>query len=545
MADNTQLDVGTGGDILATASMTFSGDTAVFQIVGGTILSGSEGSWTQTLLVGGAGVVTGGVQRVTLASDDPAVTDLAAMEVLLTTIDSDTNDIKTAVELIDNAISGSEMQVDLVKAGSVLDANNSTTTPLGGDAVFTGTGTDLLGYSAVCITLYADVDSATNGMTFQFSSDNSNWDDVYSFEMDVSESDTRRFQFPVTARYFRIVYTNGAGAQSAFRVQTILHTSNQLTSIHRLKDDMSEDRSAQVVKAAIFGAGQGGSPDYKAVDVTNGGNLKVSVEEIVALAAGDSNIGNVDIVTLPAGNLGQQAMAASLSVVPASDITDATYIGDIKFGESLPAGSAAIGKLAANTGVDIGDVTINNADTAQVPVSINTVKDGSGTAYSPLSDADGHQQVDVLSAPTTAVTQSGTWTVQPGNTPNSSAWLVNDRPATTGGLTMDRTISAASTNSTNVKASAGQLYSVQVFNTNAAARYLKLYNDASAPTVGTDTPVKTMTIPGNTAGAGLVINWDKGLTFSNGIGFGLTTGVADNDTGAVAANELVVNIDYK
>ena len=81
-----------------------------------------------TDFVGGAGSVGGGVQRVTLASDDPAVVDLAAIEVLLTAanvdhaanevlltgIDADTNAIKTAVEIIDNAISGSEMQVDVV-----------------------------------------------------------------------------------------------------------------------------------------------------------------------------------------------------------------------------------------------------------------------------------------------------------------------------------------------------------------------------------------------------------------------------------------------
>lgn len=42
--------------------------------------------------------------------------DHAANEVLLTGIDADTNAIKTAVEIIDNAISGSEMQVDVVAA---------------------------------------------------------------------------------------------------------------------------------------------------------------------------------------------------------------------------------------------------------------------------------------------------------------------------------------------------------------------------------------------------------------------------------------------
>ncbi len=120
-----------------------------------------------------------------------------------------------------------------------------------------------------------------------------------------------------------------------------------------------------------------------------------------------------------------------------------------------------------------------------------------------------------------------------------------DKPVASGGLSMHKTISAASDNATNVKASAGQLYAVQVFNTNASARYLKLYDKATAPTVGTDTPVKTLLIPGNITGAGMVLNWDKGLEFTAGIGFGLTTGIADSDTNAVAANEIAVDLDYR
>jgi len=49
-----------------------------------------------------------------------------------------------------------------------------------------------------------------------------------------------------------------------------------------------------------------------------------------------------------------------VDVVAISAQSDGTYIGDIKFGESLPAGSAAIGKLAANSGVDIGDVDVTS-----------------------------------------------------------------------------------------------------------------------------------------------------------------------------------------
>lgn len=78
MADN--LVTGSTGSTVAFAQLTFSGDSAYVagQFIG--ILSGSEGSWTYTLLVGGAGAVTAGTPRVTLASDDPAVTSLAAID---------------------------------------------------------------------------------------------------------------------------------------------------------------------------------------------------------------------------------------------------------------------------------------------------------------------------------------------------------------------------------------------------------------------------------------------------------------------------------
>lgn len=119
-------------------------------------------------------------------------------------------------------------------------------------------------------------------------------------------------------------------------------------------------------------------------------------------------------------------------------------------------------------------------------------------------------------------------------------------PSPNGGLTISRVLSAASTNATSVKASAGQVYTIIATNTNAAVRYLKLYNKASAPTVGTDTPVMTLAIPGNTAGAGLVLDTGgMGIAFATGIALALTTGIADADTGAVAANEVVVNLLYK
>lgn len=116
---------------------------------------------------------------------------------------------------------------------------------------------------------------------------------------------------------------------------------------------------------------------------------------------------------------------------------------------------------------------------------------------------------------------------------------------TAGGATPYKLISAASTNATSVKGSGATLYGIQVFNVNAEERYLKLYNKATAPTVGTDTPVKVILIPGATTGSGTTVPLPAaGVAFGTGLAFALTTGIADSDTGAVAANEIVVNLDY-
>lgn len=119
------------------------------------------------------------------------------------------------------------------------------------------------------------------------------------------------------------------------------------------------------------------------------------------------------------------------------------------------------------------------------------------------------------------------------------------RAAASGGTSPYKLISAASTNGNNVKGGAGQVYMISVINLNAAVRYLKFYNKSTTPTVGTDTPVLTFPIPASATGAGFNISIAQGIEFSAGIAIAITTGAADNDTGAVAANEIIVNLAYK
>lgn len=101
---------------------------------------------------------------------------------------------------------------------------------------------------------------------------------------------------------------------------------------------------------------------------------------------------------------------------------------------------------------------------------------------------------------------------------------------------------AASTNATSAKASAGRLFSLIGYNAAAANRFLKLYNKASAPTVGTDTPLLTIVLPATTAFA---IDFPSPIEFDLGIAYALTTGVADADTGALtAADVLGLNVVF-
>lgn len=89
-----------------------------------------------------------------------------------------------------------------------------------------------------------------------------------------------------------------------------------------------------------------------------------------------------------------------------------------------------------------------------------------------------------------------------------------------------------------------QLFCIVAQNMTAATNlYLKIYDTVGAPTVGTTTP--KMTIPLKPAVQPVIIPIDGGADFTAGVGLGATTGVADNDTGAPGANEVIVNLFYK
>lgn len=143
------------------------------------------------------------------------------------------------------------------------------------------------------------------------------------------------------------------------------------------------------------------------------------------------------------------------------------------------------------------------------------------------------------------VSQQGSSTVQFASAQPvtvSGTPAVTVAPGTTGGLSITRDLDLDEASPAVVKASAGQVFSLFAINNANAFRYIKIYDKATAPTVGTDTPILTIPVP---AFSGVNLYWQHGVAFANGIGWAATTGLADSDTGAPAANDIVAHLGWK
>lgn len=107
-------------------------------------------------------------------------------------------------------------------------------------------------------------------------------------------------------------------------------------------------------------------------------------------------------------------------------------------------------------------------------------------------------------------------------------------------------LSQASLNPTLVNSGKTNLTLVVPINTTTTLYYLKLYDKATAPSCGTDTPVQTYPIPfgASNAGGGIALPLSPGgLKFFNGLGWCLTGGIADNDT-TNAATGVAINMGW-
>ena len=316
--------------------------------------------------------------------------------------------IQTAVEVLDNAISGSEMQVDVV----------------------------------------ASLPAGTNNIG----------------DVDV------------------LSVVPGTGATSLGKAEDAGHTTGD-TGVMALA--VRNDSRASLAGTDL---------DYAPLQLNSSGDLRVDGSAVTQPVSAAS-------LPLPSGaatSANQSTANTALSAIQtAVEVIDNAISGSemqVDVVAALPAGTNAIGKLAANSGVDIGDV-----DVTSISAGANLIGD-----------------VGISGA------------------------------RTSGGTTIFRSLDLDETEE-DVKTSAGQVYWIHAMNVATTKRYLKFYNATAANvTVGTTTPVLTFILPtqGDANGAGFTLSIPNGIAFSTAICVAATTGLADNDTGAPGANDVIVNIGY-
>ncbi len=102
------------------------------------------------------------------------------------------------------------------------DSNNSSTSILSSSAIFTGNGTLTTGFDTIILTIKSDVDSASGGISIQFSNDNSTFSTISTDTYYASGFFTKSYK--IIKKYYRIVYTNGSSSQSSFELTSRLST---------------------------------------------------------------------------------------------------------------------------------------------------------------------------------------------------------------------------------------------------------------------------------------------------------------------------------
>ena len=423
----------------------------------------------------------------TSAKQDTIIGHLDGVEGLLTTIDADTGNISTKTDTIAGAVAGTEMQVDVVAAlpagnnnigdvdvassalptgASTLAEQQSQTTHL---ATIAGDTTDIeaaieLIDDAIVADDAAFTPATTKVMMAGFEFDDSTPDSV-------NEGDAGAARMSAN----RNVYTtirDAAGNERGVNV----NASNQLS--------VSVDNTVTVASHAV----------------TNAGTFAVqeSGSALTALQLIDDIVYTDDTSTHSTGSSkGALFMAAATPTdgsVNANDIGAVAMTTDRKLHvsvqDALPAGTNAIGKLAANSGVDIGDV-----DVTSIAAGTNNIG-----------------QVSV--APQTA-----------------NGLSVFNATSSDGATALTNTAQA-------IKASAGQVYGWYIYNPNSSAQFVQLYNTAAGSvTVGTTNPLFMLTIPATSAAN---VEFTNGITFSNaGFSCAATSTAGGNGAPSTALDAVI------
>jgi hypothetical protein len=220
----------------------------------------------------------------------------------------------------------------------------------------------------------------------------------------------------------------------------------------------------------------------------------------------------------------------------------------VTFGAKADARSTATDATAITAMQVLKQISFMLQNPATTPVSAASFPLPSGAATSakqPALGTAGSPSTDVLSmqgvsggtpVPANVNQVGGNATVTPDNGVQGVAALPT--ASSTGAVSVCNVLSAASTNSTSCKGSAGNFYGYELYNTSTTVYYLRLYNSSTAPTCSSATGfIRSIPIPPAGAAGGVngaISNQQFPVAYSTGIGYCITGGSSSTDNTSAA-----------
>lgn len=373
------------------------------------------------------------------------------------TVATDITAIKTAVEVIDNAISGTEMQVDVV--APLPAGTNSIGT------VVLGAGSAAVGTVEIGATSLAALET-----------------------IDVVQS----------------------GTWNIGTVTNLSQLGGQAISMGTGVRDAGTQRVTIATNDSVPVTGT----FWQATQPVSG---TVSVN---ALPEGTNNIGDVDVLTLPSipagnnniGDVDIASIAAGTNIIGKTYLTDGTTDATVKAGSTaaLATDTALVVAISPNNTIGLSAGTNNIGDVDVLSVVPGTGSTNLGKAEDD-AHASGHVGVMALAVRTdTPINRSGAdgdyepLQVSAGRL-WSSATIDSALPAGTNNIGTVEVTSKATGPNTNatttayaaslvVKASAGTLYMVTGYNSRTTAQFIQLFDSTTLPADGT-APIVLFRVP--------------------------------------------------
>ncbi len=182
-------------------------------------------------------------------------------------------------------------------------------------------------------------------------------------------------------------------------------------------------------------------------------------------------------------------------------------------------------------------------------IESTTIADAGGVNVASV-DAAGDVQVDINNFPATqAVTQSGVWTVQPGNTVNTTPWLVENRTGTVPTYSAAITNLIAATTPTDVFTITGSgtktvhvtYIEFTATETTSAVRDVVLIKRSSANSGGTSSAVTAVSNDStNSAATATVLAYTANPTLGTTVGTVRSRNIDFESTNLVGSSDFVV-----